>query len=330
MLCVEILTRIYSFRAHRIYTPRVSIIIPTANRLNMLRRALRSVFSQSYQNFEIIVVDDGPANNCKMLFNEFCDERLRYYHRGRTEGVASARNFGIKVSSGEFIAFLDDDDEWLPTKLEKQVRLLQKKDDRFGIVHTNCYIDNGQELLVCHNRHRLDQSFRKLLEQNFVANSTCLIRRKCFDMIGDFDEKIPYAEDWEFFIRASRLFKFVYINQPLAILHWKHEGSKRLSVDLPKTVKGHIYLVFKHWKEYEKHRKILARQLYIIGLKMESIGEQKFAQWCISKSSTLVSVYFLLALLFYAKVITGKKIKTKMPVRLRTLCKAFVEFLTSL
>jgi glycosyltransferase involved in cell wall biosynthesis len=309
------------------YTPMVSVIIPTFGRLNLLRRAIRSVFSQSYQNFEIIIVDDGPMNNYKSLFNEFCDKRLQYFNRRRKGGVASARNFGIKVSSGEFIAFLDDDDEWLPSKLEKQVALLQKNNNRVGIVHTNCYIDNGQELLVFHRRYLLDQSFEKLLEHDFIANSTCLIRRECFDVVGYFDEKIPYAEDWEFFIRASRRCNFAYIHQPLAILHWKNEDSERLSDDLQKTARGHEYLVFKHWQEYEKYPKILARQLCIIGMKMDSIGERKLAQWCLSKAFTVFPICFPSALFFYTQIITSKRLRSKLPAKLRALSKTFDEFL---
>ena len=108
--------------------PTVSIIIPTYNRAHLIGRAIQSVLNQTYQNFEIIVVDDGSTDNTEEMIKEFQkhDKRIKYIRHEKNRGGAAARNTGIKVARGEYIAFQDSDDEWLPEKLEKQMDVFQR------------------------------------------------------------------------------------------------------------------------------------------------------------------------------------------------------------
>ena len=116
---------------------KISVIIPTHNRVDLLGRAIRSVQNQTYKNIEIIIVSDGSTDGTDEFVNKlkYTDNRIQFYEYKPSKGSNVARNLGIEKSKGEYIAFLDDDDEWLPTKLEKQLEVFQK-DYRIGLVYT--------------------------------------------------------------------------------------------------------------------------------------------------------------------------------------------------
>ncbi len=113
--------------------PTVSVIIPTYNRANLVSRAIKSVLNQTYQDFEIIVVDDCSEDNTEEIVKSFNDSRIRYIKHKKNKGGSAARNTGIKRARGKYIAFLDDDDEWLPSKLEKQIMLFEKLSKHYGV-----------------------------------------------------------------------------------------------------------------------------------------------------------------------------------------------------
>ena len=106
-------------------TPKVSVIIPTYNRAHLVGRAIRSVLNQTYQDFEIIVVDDGSTDNTEEVVKSFNDPRIRYIRHEKNRGGSAACNTGIRAARGEYIAFQDSDDEWLPEKLEKQMQVFE-------------------------------------------------------------------------------------------------------------------------------------------------------------------------------------------------------------
>ena len=130
--------------------PLVSVIIPTRNRVEMLCRAVNSVLSQTFDNLECIVVDDESHDNTEKVINSFEDDRLKYFRHEKNKGASAARNTGIRQSKGGLIAFLDDDDEWIATKLEKQVPLLKGLPERFGMVYCWMdYYDANNKLVSC-------------------------------------------------------------------------------------------------------------------------------------------------------------------------------------
>lgn len=116
--------------------PTVSVILPTYNRAHLVGRAIQSVLDQMYQDFEIIVVDDGSGDNTEEIINGFTDTRIRYVKHQKNKGGSAARNTGIKLAKGKYIAFQDSDDEWLPDKLEKQMKAFKKASDEVGVVYT--------------------------------------------------------------------------------------------------------------------------------------------------------------------------------------------------
>ena len=121
--------------------PTVSIIIPTYNRAHLIDRSIQSVLNQTYQDFELIVVDDGSTDNTEDIIRQFQekDKRIKYIKHDKNKGGSAARNTGIKNSRGEYIAFQDSDDEWFPEKLEKQIEIIECTDPKVGIVYSDMF-----------------------------------------------------------------------------------------------------------------------------------------------------------------------------------------------
>jgi len=117
--------------------PTVSVIISTYNRAHLIGRAIQSVLNQTYQDFEVIVVDDGSTDNTEEIVKSFNDPRIRYIRHEKNKGAAAARNTGIKAARGKYIAFQDSDDEWLPEKLEKQMKVFENAPPEAGVVYTD-------------------------------------------------------------------------------------------------------------------------------------------------------------------------------------------------
>ena len=140
-------------------TPIISVIIPTYNRENMIGYAIKSVLNQTFKNLEIIVVDDGSTDNTEEIIRDFKDKRVKYIKKyKKNRGISVARNIGIKVARGKYIAPLDSDDEWLPEKLDKQIKILQDGPPELGVVYSNsCYIDkSGKNMNKLRNTKKVE------------------------------------------------------------------------------------------------------------------------------------------------------------------------------
>lgn len=228
--------------------PKVSVIIPTYNRAEFLSTAISSVLNQTYQDFEIIVVDDSSTDNTTELINSFSDSRIKYIRHETNKGGSAARNTGIKMSSGQYIAFLDDDDEWLPEKLEKQVELLGNSSPKVGSVYTGLLtIDKACGKVLGRSIPSGKGCFiDELIENNRIGTtSTHVLRRECFEEVGLFDESLPSGQDYDMWIRISKKFHFEYIKEPL-VKYSIHE--KRISTNLEQKIKG-IEIIFKRYSQ---------------------------------------------------------------------------------
>ena len=198
--------------------PLVSVIIPTHNRARLLVGAVNSVLAQSYKDFEIVVVDDCSSDDTTVAMESFHDAAVRYLRHDRQLGGAAARNTGIHQSNGEYVAFLDDDDEWYPEKLGRQVSALLSSPPTVGGIYTGYFIvdrsDGGiRGQMVPTERGDLSE---KLLAGNCIGStSSMLLRRACFDKVGIFDERLPSFQDYDLWLRIAREYQFDCIPQPL-------------------------------------------------------------------------------------------------------------------
>lgn len=206
--------------------PLISVVIPTYNYRKYVVEAIESVLAQSYQPLEVIVADDGSTDGTGEELARYGD-RIRYFYQ-ENRGLPAARNLGIRAAGGEYVAFLDSDDLWQPTKLERQMAVMER-DPRVGVVFCEfeCWdlVSGETRRGSCRADVRGDIR-RKLLHKNCVTGSASavLVRRGCFDKVGLFDEALRSAEDWDLWIRISREYHFDYVLEPLVILR-VHGGN---------------------------------------------------------------------------------------------------------
>ena len=231
--------------------PLVSVIIPTYNRVDFLEIAIQSVVDQTYNNIEIIVVDDGSKSN---YAESICNKYLKcFYFYKKNGGLSSARNFGISKSKGELIAFLDDDDFWQNSKIEKQVAILNKN-PLVDCVHSAAAVvdENGKPTgdLIGAAQNKIHKRsgyvFWNALCVWVVKSPTPLVRKAVFQPDMLFDETIKVGEDVDFYQRMFYRHKVYYIHEPLAFYR-EYVNQERLSKQLEKYkgIEKKMYYNFK-------------------------------------------------------------------------------------
>lgn len=185
-------------------TPRVSIVLPTRNRASELREAVESVFRQTFAAWECLVVDDGSSDGTPGIASELvrADRRVRTIRRDPGGSLSAARNAGLAAARGELVAFLDDDDRWLPEKLALQTRLLEE-DPAAAMVFGRVELFGDAEGVWPRRPAPTRPTVRNLLASNFVPVSTVVARRSAVELVGGFDENLPVAEDYDLWIRLA-------------------------------------------------------------------------------------------------------------------------------
>jgi len=244
----------------------VSVVIPTYNRAHIVGRAIRSVLSQTYHSFEIIVVDDCSTDNTKDVVKDFNDQKVKYIKHEKNRGPSAARNTGIKASIGEYIGFLDSDDEWFPEKLDKQVSKFQELPDTVGVIYCGALIisdETGQVLRTRIPEFKGNVYFPALRGLYVGGSCVSLIRKECFQKVGIFDEALITAEDWEMSVRIAKYFKFDFIT---AVLTKIHMHSQQLSYMLEGKIKSRQHMLQKHYNELLKYPVLLADHLNRLGV----------------------------------------------------------------
>lgn len=198
-------------------SPRISVVIPTYNYGHYLPTAIASVREQKWPDLEIIVVDDGSTDETPRVMEELAGDDLRYL-RQPNAGAAAARNLGIRESNGEWIAFLDADDFWMPDKLAIQMGELQKHPTAsfsYADVRER-FVDGTESNLECEPVRK--SLILKLLTGNAFSTPTVIVRRQCFQEVGLFDEKLRTGEDWDMWLRLAAHFECIYVARPLALV----------------------------------------------------------------------------------------------------------------
>jgi glycosyltransferase involved in cell wall biosynthesis len=245
--------------------PLVSVIIPTHRRPVLLQAAILSVLNQTFQDFEIVVVDDASGDNTEEVVRSFGEPRIRYIAHKTNWRVAAARNTGMLNSGSPLIAFLDDDDEWLPAKLERQVELLGQCAFLTGVVYTGFQkVDRTSgELLSKVVPTKRGHILHELCRNNCVGTaSTVVLRRECLDEVGLFDETIEFGEEYEMWIRIAHAFDFAYLPEPL-VRYSVH--STRLSTNYGVMVRGLERQLQKHGAFFASYPSDLARRYIELG-----------------------------------------------------------------
>jgi glycosyltransferase involved in cell wall biosynthesis len=205
--------------------PKVSVIIPTYNRLPMLTEAIHSVLKQDFEDFELIVVDDGSTDGTIEEIRKF-GGRVRLLQHPENRGVSAARNKGFLHAKGKYIAFLDSDDLWVKGKLKIQVTFLDDN-PHYPLCYTDeIWIRRGKRVnpMVKHAKYS-GWIFEKCLPLCIISPSSAMMRKTLFSKVGLFDEALPVCEDYDFWLRISARFPIFFINRKLIIKRGGHSDQ---------------------------------------------------------------------------------------------------------
>ncbi len=207
----------------------VSVIIPTYNRADTIKRSIESVLSQSYQDFEIIIIDDGSTDDTYRVVKEIRDTRICYIKGDKRMGANAARNIGVQRAKGEFIAFQDSDDIWRKDKLEKQMEVFAEKDD-VSVVYSRYqrHYVNGETALVPNKSYSKEALQEKLMftlaKLNVIGTPTMIVRKKCFSEHGKFDLELQRFQDWDVNIKFIQHYKYGFIDEVLVDAYVLSDG----------------------------------------------------------------------------------------------------------
>ena len=203
---------------------QISVIIPTFNRKPLLFNAIDSVLTQTYQNIELIIIDDGSSDKTIDQLKEY-KSKIKV-HRQINKGISAARNKGLKISKNDWVAFLDSDDRWEPEKLEKQVNYL-KQNPKHKFCHTDEIWIKNTVRVNPRNKHKKygGYIFDKCLDICCISPSSVLIHKSIFKKIGLFDENLPVCEDYDLWLRISAEFPILFLNEKLTIKFGGHSNQ---------------------------------------------------------------------------------------------------------
>jgi len=207
----------------------ISVVIPTYNRYEVLKRALSCVFSQTHLPFEVIVIDDGSTDKTQQIIQEF--PNIKYFFQDNA-GVSSARNLGIKKASCEWIAFLDSDDEWHREKLEEQVAFHKKNSEILMSYTDEKWVRNSFEVKIPKKFAKFGgEIFKECISHCIIAPSATVIHKSLLNAVGTFDEGLEVCEDYDLWLRIANKHQIGLVDKKLITKYAGHEDQ----------------LSFKHW-----------------------------------------------------------------------------------
>jgi glycosyltransferase involved in cell wall biosynthesis len=253
---------------------KISVIIPTYNRIFFLKRSIDSVLEQSLKPYEVIIVDDGSSDGTSTMIkknypkiNLICQEN---------KGVSAARNIGIRASSGDWVCFLDSDDEWKKNKLNEQM-LAIKKNTNYSFCHSNEeWIKNGKKInqKKKHKKYGGD-IFKECLDMCRISPSSVMINKSVFDDIGFFNEDLVVCEDYELWLRICAHYKVLFVDEPLIIKYGGHEGQLSNSIESIEyyRIKALEYLLSTEMT-YENKKEAVKILLFKLGIYLNGLKKR--------------------------------------------------------
>jgi glycosyltransferase involved in cell wall biosynthesis len=268
----------------------VSIIIPTYNRARFLKRAIFSILNQTYPNFELLIIDDGSTDNTQEIVNKIADTRVTLIRHPENRGQCAALNTGIAHAKGEFIGFLDSDDEWLPGMVEQSIRKFHMGNEKLGLVYVlSAEVHNDGAISPSRFKTAKGNIYRQALTQGYVAPSiTLMVKKTCIDQVGGFDEQFVCFQDDDLCFRLSQNFEVDFVPEILALIHKDADGQL---TRIPTTYAyGWLYLLNKYETDILKicEKKVLVRH-YLRAVKLFfSAGIKAEAYACLKKSYALL------------------------------------------
>lgn len=256
----------------------VSVVLPTHNRVNTLREAIHSVIDQTYRNLELIVVDDASTDATAQIAEGIADPRIRLLRHDTNRGAPAARNTGIAAARGEFIAFQDSDDAWLPEKLARQMAVFAQSPANVGAVYCAMLRFGGAESTAIPGPQvttRHGDFSRQLLFDNFVGTPTLVVKRPVLEQAGPFWEALPRFQDWELALRLSHHCRFGFVDDVL--VHFRDTPGNISSDDRARTVALEMIL-HRHEKRFRSVPQAYAKLNFAVGQSFALNGEFRLAR----------------------------------------------------
>ena len=229
--------------------PKVSVVIPTFNRADTIGDSIKSVLEQTFKDFEVIVVDDGSTDGTESVVAAFGDSRIKYIMQDDA-GACAARNNGIRHANGEYIAFQDSDDYWMPRKLERQLQNISLHDSKIDICKMHSAGLPKDEYEPCRQAIEANFSYEYLLGRNFVSTQMILARHELFED-NLFDVKIPRFQDWDLMLRLLRDYKLSYTDE---VLVERYISADSISQNVHKALEAYSLIEKKYSDELSSHR----------------------------------------------------------------------------
>jgi glycosyltransferase involved in cell wall biosynthesis len=274
------------------FPPSVSVVIPAFNRVGTIRAAVESVLSQSYTDFELLVVDDGSSDGTMDRLADIDDMRLRLLSNPRNMGVSAARNTGIWNARGAWVAFQDSDDEWMPRKLEKQIaRIASLGPDCVGGYCGMTIVGSPSTLPseTPSERYYPDETLgiregnigSALLRTSLISTQTLVARHDLLTRIGGFDEALPALVDWDCVLRLARLGPFAFVDEPLVKQYFSENSITR---SREKRAFARERIVEKNIDLFRQHPEILAKQYRSLAGEKRRLGNLSGARSAMRKA----------------------------------------------
>ncbi len=226
----------------------ISVVIPTYNRAGKIEKAIQSIQAQTLSNWEIIVSDDGSLDNTQEIVTNLSkkDKRIRYISYSPNRGAQTARNAGIKAATGEWVAFLDSDDTWLPDSLER--RLNAARQSNATVVHSGALIQHKDKPLeVYHLPHWKGHIYKNVLSKEGPTFPSLLVKKEALERIGYLDEKVVAYQEWDTSIRLAKSYSFAFVVEPTFIYDYTSPDS--ISRSFARNAIGYSYIFHKHFNE---------------------------------------------------------------------------------
>jgi len=243
--------------------PLISVVISSKNRHSLVLDAVASVIDQALDNVEIIVVDDCSEPPLKSVLYEKFHDKVFCLRNETSLGGACARNRGAQFARGEYIAFLDDDDIWLPNKLAKQIDVFANNDPDVGVVYCGFDLLVNEQVVSRKNYYHPGTDLRTAALWGCPFGSpTPLIRKDLFEMVGGFDDAFPSCQDWDLWIRLSKVCKFLPVMESLAL--YRVHGDQ-ISTDIFKKIDGRKKILAKYFDDISCNSRLLSAHYRRIG-----------------------------------------------------------------
>lgn len=306
--------------------PLVSVIIPVYNRREFLVRAIKSVLNQSYSDFEILVIDDCSSENIQEIVLSFHNDRIVYVRHEKNSGANVARNTGIAYARGEFVAFLDSDDEWLPEKLKDQMEIFAQADEKVGIVYSGYWIMQNSKKFLGHIPEKRGDIFQDELVRDYVSPTSCvMVRKSCLEKAGRFDIDMLARQDYEMWLRLSREFYFEYIKQPLSVIYFDKDPRRISLSGIDKQISAEEMILEKykdniHALSTKTQKEIYGRHYLVLGKRCWYNGSAKHARRFFVRALKIKPTalrywfYFFISFFgnnFYGRIaLAGKELRT--------------------